>query len=509
MDDPLSNRKQNDNEKDIRALPVLDGVRWSAGFIRTWISTLSNSQPLQPQTLPEQPPSVNGGVPALARPAVRAIFFRSFLESLLAADQRVSYSLENGVIVTQVNKYGRQIRRVNDAMHAYYSHFSLSPQPDISFRSALESLEAVHAQGDAPKFGELATEAALNAEDDLILVTEEIYTTESVHHSYEEQSRHNFIMQYVNTSNVVGLQSQGVLSLVAEQWKSFNVADMTYYDYHLAFDEQPYTTFLNFIARLHVITSPSCVSVAADGRLFVADSLAIIYSPNDSLLDAPGCDRVNSLLEFTKTQPELNKELEPITVHGPGNTKVATYLATPAQLHRVMLALERECRRRVNPSLEYNWAIRTRNYVLVTLPIVRKASIKLAIELCKASKLPPTATTPTDSGASTFDGDSNFVIKLTDGSRTSLQAKYFISSDQIWERSEEESDPDEYVLCSIRASIDSGHCGCSGPFERWGDDRHKIGFDCTIRADKWVYAKQLTSELRHLFQGDLISLSLH
>jgi len=81
-------------------------------------------------------------------------------------------------------------------------------------------------------------------------------------------------------------------------------------------------------------------------------------------------------------------------------------------------------------------------------------------------------------------------------------------SDHLWEKSEGKIAPEEYVLCSIRARIDSDYCGCEGPYELFGTERHKIGFDCTIRGKECVYAKILSSELTQLFKANLISLSL-
>lgn len=518
-----TNDVEEQDEGEISQPPIMNGVRWSAGFIRTWISALSEPTSSQNEveaadlnnyaggqgidTCTILEPPINPPLPPLLhtykssnRSTVRAIFSRSFLQSITAAQEHVSRFLENGAITSSMNKYGRQTPRVSESMYSYYRHYSLTYEPDISLSTAIWSINPSETLDGM-------TQEEMPSEDDIFLVSEEIYETASDNLPSRNLKRHNFLINQVEPSELPRLQSEGALNLVGEQWRKLNVADMTYWDYFLAFDEQQFTTLLNFIARLHIITSPSYSSVVPDGRLFLADSIAMIYSPYDSHIDSPGLSRARALHDFPKSHPEYAKGLEPVVVHGPHQTKVETFLATPSQIRGVMLALEKRCREKQDPKMEYNWSIRCRNYMAFTLPGLSKAAIKLAIDTCQDGGRVNNIKQAIALNDLRLEKD--FTVTFPRGSKTDLMspAKHFMASGPILKDPIDHGDPDEHVLCSIRVRIGSDYCGCDGPWFVY-DDRHTIGFDFTMRTAKWSYAKSLFTELGQLFHNDLISLSL-
>jgi hypothetical protein len=392
-------------------------------------------------------------------------------------------------------------------MHAYYSHYR-------SFCSAFEYLDTAERHEETLQINEPATHCVANAPQELLLLTEEVYA-EGDDRQLSHGVRHHFTLRSVEPSEVPDLLSQGVLFLTAGHWTTLNVADMTYYDYFLAFNEQPYITFVNFLARLHIITSPSYVTVAPDGRLFAADIFAIIHSASDSLLDTPAADRLKVLSDCAERFSEITKQMEPVVVRGPRNTKVTTYLTTLALLRQLMLSIETECRRGTDPKLEYNWAVRIRNYMLTTFPGVCKAATDHAIEICGSDRRQGNENSRAgeEQGRSTDSHSvdkANIPVRLSGQSikSLSLPRKHFMFSDTTTPNLKDECDPGGYEICSIRVSIGAERCGFGGPWELYGTDRHEVGFDCTIRAKGLTYSELLQSNIRHLFNAQLIDLEL-
>lgn len=126
-------------------------MRWSAGQVRFWTQSLS----LAPSSAPSPRPDIDEGDSELelddfsgdgrlspsnassTKKVVRAIFYRSFLESVMSSHDRVAQLLESGVIMSQTSKYRKQTKRVSSAMRKYYTHYFLCPHK--SFREALQS----------------------------------------------------------------------------------------------------------------------------------------------------------------------------------------------------------------------------------------------------------------------------------------------------------------------------------------------------------------------------------
>jgi hypothetical protein len=325
----------------------------------------------------------------------------------------------------------------------------------------------------------------------MFLVTEEIYAG-------RHGSRHNFRVDLVKQSDLPDIRSQGVFAFTVEHWKALNVRELTYNDYFLACDEQEYTTFLNFIARLHVINSPSYMAVAQDGRLFLADIMAMVYSPTDSQADSPAQNEVQRLLDYLQDHQRMFKDLQAVTVSGPQGTHVSTYLATQTQLRKLMRALERACRETESPISNLNWAVRISNYAKFKFPGICKAALDLCIEACKIREF--NADNEREGLAATHDGSD---IRVFGNLASPPKHMLYTALSHIYDRTHVPTNRDEYVICSIRSRIDSDMCG-HHEWQRFGNGSHDIGFDCTIRAGEAGHMKKLCSEIRRLFNGDLI-----
>ena len=438
------------------------------------------------------------------RGTVHAVFYRSFLQSILDVHEGVSPLSSDGVvtaglITAQLNKYGRRLPRVSTALRKYHTHCFQSPVPDVSLSEAWNALKAQEVQvwwsqksgNDIDRQASHHIEVASNErnDDDLFLVTEEIYID-------KHDPRHDFKVTFLKQSDLPNIHSQGVLIFSADHWRSLNVRELTYNDYFLACDEQEYTTLLNFVTRLHVISSPSCVSVALDGRLFVADFIAMVHSPTDSRADLPARIVIQSLGDYLKTHQELFRGLQEVSVSGPRGASVLTYLATQAQLRKFMSALERACHDWESPILNIDWAARIRNYTSLESPRICKAALDLCIKACMMRE--SSAVSESEGVAAAREA---FKVCILGNPITSPKHVLYILPSP--NKPLVPTNPDEYIICSIRSRIDSEFCG-HDLFQRWGDGSHQIGFDCTIRASEAGHMEKLCSEIRRLFNADLI-----
>lgn len=460
-----------------QVLPT-NNMRWSAGQVRFWTQSLNIAPCSSPRLDVEAEGDseleleaeygdghrVSPSNTSATKKVVRAIFYRSFLDSVMSSHDRVAQLLEAGVVMSQTSKYRRQTKRVSDAMHKYYTHYFLCPHK--SFREALQSFPVA-----AP---------TSEFKSQLTLVTEEVPPMTEFH---------TFDARTVSVEEAARLQNEGVLVLTGDYWK-FMGQDHTYYDYFLVYDEQKYTTFLDFIARLHIITSSNHLAVTADDRMLVADSLALMYSPYDSVSDMPALERRVGLMDFLNNRPDLVKalELEPIAITWQ-NRSLSTYLATPFALRRVLIALEQQCIERSLAAtneetkiVESNWGVRVRNYLTYQFPA-----------LCQGSLAAPFAR---DIPRPLEFSDIQIITKtkLRPRPKRVVVGMEKLNLDGLQK--------DEYVICSMSFMLCSAQCGCQRTqFE-------PLHMEFPIRVALLPVARSLQIAIEDLFQDNLPLIQL-